>query len=118
MLSLDVLPERQGHVTRQAHFVPEQFQCAEATLPGVISSRACVLYGARYMLAPVRKVLHLIHGPVGCVYYSSKVRGKDYPVFSTALKEQDIVFGGQQKLRRAIGEALHLQPQARGCWSI
>ncbi|MCL6447004.1 MAG: nitrogenase [Armatimonadetes bacterium] len=114
MLSLDALPERQGHVTSKAHFVPEQFQCERATLPGVISSRACVLYGARWVLAPVREVLHLIHGPVGCAYYSSQVRGKNYPVYSTALKEEDVVFGGQQKLRRAIGEALRLQPAARG----
>ncbi|GAV24361.1 nitrogenase [Carboxydothermus islandicus] len=62
------------------------------------------------MLAPIRDVIHLIHGPVGCAYYSETVRKKRYQVFSTALDETDIVFGAGQKLEIAIRESLNLRP--------
>ncbi len=93
-------------------FRSNQPRCGQDTPPGVVSSRACVLYGARWVLAPVREVIHLIHGPVGCAYNSSKVRGKDYPIFSTAMDEQDVVFGGIRKLHQSISDAIRLQPSA------
>ena len=61
----------------------------------------------------MKDVIHLIHGPTGCAYYAGKVRGKDYRVFSTAMNEQDVVFGGIQKLRRSISDAVRLQPSAQ-----
>ncbi|GAV23484.1 nitrogenase component 1 [Carboxydothermus pertinax] len=104
-IPIDVIPERVGQLGLVG--LPA---CDQRTIPGIISQRACVLYGARWMLAPVRDVIHLIHGPVGCAYYSETVRKKRYQVFSTALDEMDIVFGAGQKLETAIRESLSLRP--------
>lgn len=87
--------------------------CGSPTVPGVITSRACPYYGARWLLAPVKETLHLVHGPVGCAYYGQTVRRKSYRILSTALDEKDVVFGGDTKLVRAVREALRLFPDAR-----
>lgn len=87
-----------------------QTKCLAATVPGVISSRACVLYGARWVLAPIQNVIHLIHGPIDCAYYSGTVRRKSYEVFSTDMREEDVIFGGSGKLERSIRDAIMLRP--------
>ncbi|SHI53654.1 nitrogenase component 1 [Desulfofundulus thermosubterraneus] len=104
---IEMMPERAGHLELTG--LPE---CERQTLPGVISQRACMLYGARWMIAAIRDVVHLIHGPVGCAYYSETVRKKNYRVFSTALGEKEIVFGAGQKLEDAIREAVSLRPRS------
>ncbi|RKO66119.1 nitrogenase component 1 [Desulfofundulus salinus] len=106
-IPIDVIPERAGHLE-----VVEIPACDRRTLPGVVSQRACLLYGARWMLAAIRDAVHLIHGPVGCAYYSGTVRKKNYRVFSTALGEKEIVFGAGQKLEDAIREAVSLRPRS------
>lgn len=87
--------------------------CSRPTLPGVVSERACVFYGARWMLAAVPDVIHLVHGPVGCAYYGRTVRRKSYRLLSTGLDERDIVFGAGDKLFDAIMEAAARYPEAR-----
>lgn len=89
-----------------------QTKCLQPTLPGVISSRACVLYGARWVLAPVKNVIHLVHGPVDCAYYSGTVRRRCYEVFSTDMREEDVIFGGSDKLEGSIRDALLLRPDS------
>lgn len=104
-IPIEVIPERAGHLG-----LMELPACDQRTIPGVISQRACVLYGVRWMLADIKDVIHLVHGPVGCAYYSETVRKKRYKVFTTALDEKDIIFGAGQKLKKAIGEALRMHP--------
>lgn len=106
-LSVDMLPERRQHLQREG--LPA---CNRPTLPGVVSQRACALYGARWMLAAIKDAIHLLHGPVGCAYYSETVRKKRYEVFSTALEEKDIIFGAGAKLATAIREGVRLRPAA------
>ena len=65
------------------------------------------------MLAPLKDAVHLVHGPAGCAYYGSTVRAKTYRLFSTALEEKDIVFGGEEKLAEALGEAKTIMPEAK-----
>jgi nitrogenase molybdenum-cofactor synthesis protein NifE len=69
-----------------------------------MSQRACAYYGARWFLAPLKQVLHLVHGPVSCAYYGETVRKKKYTVFSTDLTENEVIFGGETKLLRCLRE--------------
>lgn len=95
---------------RELQVLPE---CSRPTLPGVVSERACVFYGARWMLAAIPDVIHLVHGPVGCAYYGRTVRRKSYRLLSTGLDERDIVFGAGDKLFNAIAASTARYPEAR-----
>ena len=85
----------------------------QPSAPGKITGRSCAYFGARWILAPLRDAIHLVHGPIGCAYYGSTVRAKTYRLFSTALEEKDIVFGGEKKLAKAIREAKTIMPEAK-----
>lgn len=67
-------------------------------------------------MGPVKDILHIIHGPIGCAYFTWGMRrnlmkaeeGQDNfgaYCFSTDVKETDIVFGSEKKLAGAIREA-------------
>ena len=87
-------------------------RCNQATIPGVVSERACAYYGARWVLGAIPDAVHLVHGPVGCAFYGSIVRKKNYTVFSTDLQEKDVVLGAGNRLYQAILEAAGLFPEA------
>jgi nitrogenase molybdenum-cofactor synthesis protein NifE len=85
--------------------------CAEDSLAGSVSQRACVFCGARVVLNPVTDAAHLVHGPIGCATYTWDIRGSlsSGPEmyrnsFSTDMKERDVVFGGEKKLAACIDE--------------
>ena len=90
--------------------------CSRPSTPGKITQRSCAFYGARWMLAPLEDAIHIVHGPVGCAYYGGTVRGRPFRVFSTALKEKDIVFGGGKRLIRTLKEARAVMPHAKYCF--
>ncbi len=86
-------------------------RCGADSLAGSVSQRACVYCGARVVLNPVTDAVHLVHGPIGCAVYTWDIRGSlssDAELyrssFSTDLKERDVVFGGEEKLTRAIDQ--------------
>ena len=87
------------------------------TIPGIITNRGCCYAGCKgVVLGPIKDMVHIVHGPIGCSYYAwgtRRNRGKaqedgqnflEY-CFSTDMQESDIVFGGEKKLRQAIKEA-------------
>jgi nitrogenase molybdenum-cofactor synthesis protein NifE len=85
--------------------------CADDSLAGSVSQRACVFCGARVVLNPVTDAVHLVHGPVGCAAYTWDIRGSLSSgsemyrnSFSTDMKERDVVFGGEKKLAACIDE--------------
>jgi nitrogenase molybdenum-cofactor synthesis protein NifE len=85
--------------------------CADDSLAGSVSQRACVFCGARVVLNPVTDAVHLVHGPIGCAAYTWDIRGSlsSGPEmyrnsFSTDMKERDVVFGGEKKLAACIDE--------------
>lgn len=86
-------------------------KCDTNSIAGCVSQRACVYCGARVVLNPVTDAVHLVHGPIGCASYTWDIRGSlssgsdlyRYS-FSTDLKEQDVIFGGEKKLALAIDE--------------
>ncbi|TAL18781.1 nitrogenase molybdenum-iron protein alpha chain [bacterium] len=96
------------------------------TTPGVITQRGCSYAGCKgVILGPVRDILTITHGPIGCGFYSWLTRRNqtlpDSPespnymtyALSTDMQESDIVFGGEKKLKEAVREAYGLfQPKA------
>lgn len=86
-------------------------KCDTDSISGSISQRACVYCGARVVLNPITDALHLVHGPIGCASYTWDIRGSLSSgselyrnSFSTDLKEQDVIFGGEKKLALAIDD--------------
>jgi len=84
------------------------------------------LYGGQInaFWAPLRDLLHITNGPVGCgvyVHADRAVSGGAVGVdsfsglnLSTDFQERDVVFGGDSKLARAIAEAHALFPLHNG----
>jgi nitrogenase molybdenum-cofactor synthesis protein NifE len=99
--------------------------CAKPSIAGSVSQRACVFCGSRVVLYPIADALHLIHGPIGCAAYTWDIRGAlssgaqlHRLSFSTDLREKDVVFGGEQKLFRALTELIDLHaPKAAFVYS-
>jgi nitrogenase molybdenum-iron protein alpha chain len=90
------------------------------TIPGIITSRGCAYAGCKgVVLGPLKDVVHIVHGPIGCSYYTwgtrrNKARDEEGSknfinyCFSTDMQESDIVFGGEKKLKQAIKEAVEI----------
>jgi nitrogenase molybdenum-iron protein alpha chain len=101
------------------------------TIPGIITMRGCAYAGCKgVVLGPTRDILQITHGPIGCAFYSWLTRrnqtrpytDKDpnYITYamSTDLQEDEIIFGGEKKLRAAVEEAVALfHPKAIGIFS-
>ncbi|TDO94657.1 nitrogenase molybdenum-cofactor synthesis protein NifE [Halanaerobium saccharolyticum] len=94
----------------------ENIKCDQQSLAGAVSQRACVYSGARVVLNPVKDAYHLVHGPIGCASYTWDIRGSltsgadvFRSSFSTDLKEKDIVFGGETKLKLVIEELMEAE---------
>ena len=87
------------------------------TIPGIITMRGCTYAGCKgVIMGPTRDVINLVHGPIGCSFYAWLTRrnqtdpgetGENYIpyCFSTDMHDQDIIFGGEKKLEKAIQEA-------------
>ncbi|MEN6498667.1 MAG: nitrogenase molybdenum-iron protein alpha chain [Thermoguttaceae bacterium] len=101
------------------------------TVPGIISQRGCCYAGCKgVVLGPTRDIINITHGPIGCGFYSWLTRrNQTRPptpqdenfmtyCFSTDMQEDQIVFGGEKKLRQAIQEAYdQFHPKAIGVFS-
>ncbi len=77
--------------------------------PGEGTERSCAYDGARVVLMPITDVIHLVHGPIACAGNSWDNRGARSSGsqlyrrgFTTEMLENDIVFGGEKKLYKAI----------------
>ncbi len=112
-LSVQDLPisERKPSVYTKLGKQSQAVRCGSDSIAGSMSQRACVYCGARVVLNPITDAIHLVHGPIGCASYTWDIRGSLSSgaemyrnSFSTDLQEKDIIFGGEQKLARAIDE--------------
>jgi len=90
-----------------------EVSCDKASTAGSVSQRACVFCGSRVVLYPIADALHLIHGPIGCAAYTWDLRGSmssgpelHRMCFSTDIRENDIVYGGEKKLYAALTELI------------
>jgi len=96
------------------------------SVPGVMTVRGCAYAGSKGVVwGPIKDMVHISHGPVGCGHYSWSQRrnyftgtaGVDAFVtmqFTSDFQEKDIVFGGDKKLERVIDEIGTLFPLANG----
>ncbi len=88
------------------------------TTPGIITQRGCTYAGCKgVVLGPTRDIVNITHGPIGCGFYSWLTRRNqtrpETPdddnfmtyCFSTDMQEDQIIFGGEKKLKQAIQEA-------------
>jgi nitrogenase molybdenum-iron protein alpha chain len=110
--------------------VPE-IQANVRTIPGIITQRGCTYAGCKgVVLGPTRDIVNITHGPIGCGFYSwltrrnqTRPRGpEDHNFmtycFSTDMQEEQIIFGGEKKLRQAVQEAYDLfKPKAISIFS-
>ena len=110
--------------------VPE-IQSNVRTIPGIISQRGCTYAGCKgVVLGPTRDIVNITHGPIGCGFYSWLTRrNQTRPTgpedhnfmtycFSTDMQDEQIIFGGEKKLRQAVQEAYDLfKPKAISIFS-
>ncbi len=88
--------------------------------PGEGTERSCAYDGARVVLMPITDVIHLVHGPIACAGNSWDNRGARSSGsqlyrrgFTTEMLENDVIFGGEKKLYKAILELGGRYPEAR-----
>jgi len=88
--------------------------------PGEGTERSCAYDGARVVLMPITDVIHLVHGPIACAGNSWDNRGARSSAsqlfrrgFTTEMLQNDVVFGGEKKLYRAIQELAARYPEAK-----
>lgn len=110
--------------------VPE-IAANQRTIPGILTMRGCAYAGCKgVVLGPTRDILQIVHGPIGCSFYAwmtrrnqTRPRSAEDPNYmpycmSTDMQEEDIIFGGEKKLRAAIDEAMAIfKPKAIGIFS-
>lgn len=93
-----------------------------ATTPGDMTERGCTYAGCRGVVGgPVKDVIQLTHGPIGCAFFSWGYRphlaDSDFHMkytFVTDMDETNIVFGGEKRLLKCIIEAAQEFPDAKG----
>jgi len=88
--------------------------------PGEGAERSCAYDGARVVLMPTTDVIHLVHGPIACAGNSWDNRGARSSGsqlyrrgFTTEMLENDVIFGGEKKLYRAILDLAGRYPEAK-----
>ena len=86
------------------------------SIPGVMTIRGCAYAGSKGVVwGPVKDMVHISHGPVGCGHYSWSQRRNFYNgttgvdsfvtmQFTSDYQEKDIVFGGDKKLKKILTE--------------
>lgn len=98
----------------------QEIEANTRTIPGIITNRGCAFAGCKgVVLGPLKDMIHIVHGPIGCAYYSWGTRrnkaksdepGKNFLnyCFSTDMQESDIVFGGEKRLTKMIDEVMEV----------
>lgn len=110
---------------------PPEIVANVRTIPGILTMRGCCYAGCKgVVLGPTRDILQITHGPIGCGFYSwltrrnqTKPRTEEDQnflpyAFTTDLTENEIIFGGEKKLKAAIEEAIAaFHPKAIGIFA-
>lgn len=92
------------------------------TIPGSISERGCAYCGAKHVIGtPMKDVIHLSHGPVGCTYDTWQTKryisdNDNFQIkytFASDMKEKHIIFGAEKLLKQNIMEAFRAFPHIK-----
>ncbi len=131
---LEIYPEkakkdRTKHLAINDQSVEKSSKCITSnkkSLPGVMTIRGCAYAGSKGVVwGPIKDMIHISHGPVGCGQYSRAGR-RNYYIgttgvntfvtmnFTTDFQEKDIVFGGDKKLAKTLQEIDQLFPLNKG----
>lgn len=123
----ETIPERGKHIVVKGQGdcmsgATCKISCNVPTTPGDMTERGCTYAGCRGVVGgPVKDVVHLVHGPIGCAYYSWGYRphlaDDDFHmkyIFVTDLDESNIIFGGEKKLYQSIIESAGEFPEMKG----
>jgi len=131
---LEIYPEqakkdRAKHLAVNDQSLEKSNKCITSnrkSLPGVMTIRGCAYAGSKGVVwGPIKDMIHISHGPVGCGQYSRAGR-RNYYVgttgvntfgtmnFTSDFTEKDIVFGGDKKLAKIITEIEGLFPLHKG----
>jgi nitrogenase molybdenum-iron protein alpha chain len=131
---LEVYPEqarkdRAKHLAINDQSLEKSNKCITSnrkSQPGVMTIRGCAYAGSKGVVwGPIKDMIHISHGPVGCGQYSRAGR-RNYYVgttgvntfgtmnFTSDFTEKDIVFGGDKKLAKIMTEIEELFPLNKG----
>ena len=113
----DAKDERAKHLAANDPSLDKSSKCITSnkkSLPGVMTIRGCAYAGSKGVVwGPIKDMVHVSHGPVGCGQYSRAGR-RNYYVgttgvdsfgtmnFTSDFQEKDIVFGGDKKLAKLL----------------
>ena len=115
-----VYKNRKDHVIQLEEDESHQSIAANSrSIPGIMTNRGCCYAGCKgVVLAPLKDVAVITHGPIGCGFYTWGTRrhkgktedGRNFLEYclSTDMQEPDIVFGGEKKLKKAITETVEI----------
>lgn len=107
-------------IIKDADLARQEIEANTRTIPGIITNRGCAFAGCKgVVLGPLKDMVHIVHGPIGCAYYTWGTRrnkaktedpGQNFMNYcvSTDMQESDIVFGGEKKLARMIDEVVEI----------
>ncbi|MEI7732486.1 MAG: nitrogenase molybdenum-iron protein alpha chain [Verrucomicrobiota bacterium] len=117
--------KRQKQIVINDPEAPPEIAANTRTVPGIMTQRGCTYAGCRgVVMGPIYDLLQITHGPIGCGYYAWMTRRNlarpkegeaNYMQYcmSTDMQEDQIVFGGEKKLKQAIQEAYDIfKPKA------
>jgi nitrogenase molybdenum-iron protein alpha chain len=131
---LEVYPEkarkdRSKHLMVNDKELEQSKKCITAnrkSAPGVMTQRGCAYAGSKGVVwGPIKDMISISHGPVGCGQYSRAGRRAYYTGvtgvntfgemnFTSDFQEKDVVFGGDKKLAKIIQEIEMLFPLSKG----
>lgn len=127
--SADAKADRAKHLMVNDKSIDKSKKCITSnkkSLPGVATMRGCAYAGAKGVVwGPIKDMISISHGPVGCGQYSRAGR-RNYYVgttgvntfvtmnFTSDFQEKDIVFGGDKKLEKIMDEINTLFPLSKG----
>ncbi len=115
-----VMKNRKDHMMVKDSSQEQEISANARTVPGIMTNRGCCYAGCKgVVIGPIVDMVHIVHGPVGCSYYTWGTRrnkgkaregGQNFLnyCFTTDMQESDIVFGGEKKLMKAIDEAVEM----------
>lgn len=110
---INILEARKKQIFEKGENEVFEISCEKTSVAGSVSQRACVFCGSRVVLYPIADALHLIHGPIGCAAYTWDIRGSlssgpelHRLSFSTDLREEEVIYGGEKKLYAALSELI------------